>query len=727
MKSIGRLFRIPEISPGDPDYETVIFMGVSFGKTDLLVYVLVPLCTFKYIRTSLARNSVHLALQQLDISGIYFGRKSDRNGHNDDLSATSFTSINESIQGDYLKQGEDPQKFHQSETGLGVGPYNGTHEQHQRYIHHVDSPQSNKREATEDLKVVRTSIGYIDSAPSFIKSSSLSKSVEPIRVVRPKIMYLDHSNVPAMDVEDSPKKRAALDKEENQKIVKESSDMTEQRTQIFNSKTLQGKSKAVNQGSEVEGLIVPEVKHSGKEDWTFPDELARMENYEHSGNDVNENYNPNNAKWIDYGRGDNDKHRTSVFNFSEEDSTFNNYHNDDVEKGWHPYGSPQNLPVGKLAQSCVTESASLTKPNLNPAKQSTKSDSKKLYTSTATLQINMGNKNAKYQGQQLASVNGEMYKSEAATSLNMSKPGLNGEKMSFTPSHSSPKCTQNGDSTWYKDAAFEDYYREMIPEPEPEDTQQLYQNDEFYQRKVVPEEEAATPTNRHLRAINGKAQTPLFSPPAGFRDASPTGSKLVKVTTKFFEQQPLQHPSLVTPGNEKRILYDRDGTWLETDRLSEIPRPATDYVNRTPDNNLPHDWDSSSLEKERLRQVPRQASDSVNRSPDHSLPLYNQNRLQPVFVHPRPFLMKSESKLESDYEDSVFTDTESRGELTSSRFAAGFPPHYLSPPEYNGTARRSTGKFSDDSLSTGNLTLVLVPALNLPLSLSTKEAVITFN
>lgn len=628
LQTFRRLFSIPEITPGDPDYETLIYMGVSFGETDLLIYVLAPLCACKYIRTSLGRNDVCLAFEQMNISGVYFARRSERNGFSDDLSATSFTSINDSIQGDYIKQGEAPQKLHSSKSAIGVksnGLYNGMPEPDRKYIHEVDSMQSSHGEENKDLKVVRASIGYIDGAASILNSSSQIKSVEPVRVVRPKIMYLDHSKVPSMDQEEVRKKRTAV--ELDQSIVRESTVMVEQSPQSLNKMSQLEKLKGANPGEwqqnsrgvnhfpeSEEHLIVPDVKHAKRDYWNLPDKLTDLANEDYGRGDENGNYK--------VGRTNYGKHRAPVFDFSEQDS---------------------KKKAGKVLY-----------PPTSP-----KSDAKKLYTSTATLQVNVDKTNTTYKGQP---VNGEMNQSKRVVPLDMSETGFDGEEVSFKKSRAPFKYTQNDDSSWYRyeDAVLEDYYKEMIPEPEPGSTQQCYQNEEFYQSEMNPEEEAMTPQNYYTKPINGLAQTPLYSPPDGFRDASPLGSKLVKVQTKFFEA-PLQQPSLL--------------------------HVSADDVKRTP-----HDWD---LDSDRSRQISRPVARTENPA------THNQDRIQPVFVHPRPFLMKTESKLESEYEDSVFTDTESHSGMASSRFVTG-PPPYLSPPEYNGTANRSTGKFSDDSISTGN-------------------------
>ena len=208
---------------------------------------------------------------------------------------------------------------------------------------------------------------------------------------------------------------------------------------------------------------------------------------------------------------------------------------------------------------------------------------------------------------------------------------------------SSRHCTAESGEWYVNDSALDDYERQMIPEPEPDEKQWFNQNDAFYQHQMSPEEESP--------------KTPLVSPPTEFRDTTSTGSKLVKVTTKFLEQ-PVQQASLISPTNENR-----------TDRDEQL-----------------------------VRQIPMEAATASNVSRSGTVQ-YDQNRLEPVFVHRRPFLMKSDSKLESEYEDSVFTDTESHKEIitaASSRFA---PPPYLPPPEYNGKVNRS--KLSDESVSSG--------------------------
>lgn len=601
LQTIRRLFRIPEISPGDPDYETVIFMGVSFGKTDLLVYVLVPLYSHEYIHTTLGRNDISSFLLQSHISGVYFGRKTERNGFNTDPAAvTSFTSINESLQGDYTRQPESNGELHPTKMN---GLYNGLDQsESQKYFDDVDP---NQRVVTGGLKVVRASVGYIDATSPASKASSISNTVsEPIRVVRPRIMYLDHGNLAKVDVEDSPRMRAILYEETGHKNVGRTIESS-------NVNTLQG---TLNRRTddfpegEVESLIMPEVKNNRKGDWKIPDVLSHKANEQHT---ISGNYYSENMEQKDYGKSDKNEHRTSVF------SEDNN--NDDCSKEWPSYTSPQNVLHGK---SDAAKSAFLTE-----------SDVKKMYTSTATLQVNMRNKNTVHKDQPMM-VNDRIYRSKVEASIYQSKPN---ESLVSSSRH----CTAESGEWYVNDSALDDYERQMIPEPEPDEKQWFNQNDAFYQHQMSPEEESP--------------KTPLVSPPTEFRDTTSTGSKLVKVTTKFLEQ-PVQQASIISLTNENR-----------TDRDEQL-----------------------------VRQIPMEAATASNVSRSGTVQ-HDQNRLEPVFVHRRPFLMKSDSKLESEYEDSVFTDTESHGEImtaASSRFA---PPPYLPPPEYNGKVNRS--KLSDESVS----------------------------
>ena len=689
LQSVRRLFRVPEIASGNPDYETVIFMGVSFGKTDLLIYVLVPLCTRKHIRASLRRNDICLALQQLSISGVYFGRKSERNGYDDDMSITSFTSINESMQGDYVERGQHRQISHPTEVALEVkknGLYNGTHESNQRFLDDPDLTQSvphaasRQGRANENLKVVRASMGYIDAAPPVLNSMSADKTDLPIRVVRPKIMYINHSMPQAMDVEDSPMNgRAAFDVEQEQNIVKERTDMVQQSSQSFEEEAFYGKTSAAQPepyynlqkekrerlpADKLEGLIVPEVKHGRNEDWKLPDELLMLS--EHANRDYNSiSNNLNGRKWTDIEGNESDKRRTSVLDFSEEDN------NVDDERRWQPHA--QSSPIG-TEEPGVVESGYAMKPRLIPLERSTfKSDGTKLYTSTATLQVNMANKRVNSQEQPMALVNGEIYKPEAVTSLNMSQPGFDEEEVLSKGGHSLRRQAANGYSTWFEDAAGEDYYKEMIPEPEPGDMQHVYQHEDFYQRKMVPEEETATPMNRRV-------QTPIFSPPMGFRDATPAGGKLVKVKTGLVDP-PRQQPSIIS---------------------------TTSHI----DSITLHEWENVNfIESDiKLRQIPKTVATASSgfddRSADYSSTEYsyrNHGRPGPVNGHSQQSLImtKSESELQSDYEDSVFTEQEYHDDMGSGRFAV-VPPPYVPPPDYRRTARGLDEKYNDDSISTGN-------------------------
>ncbi|KAJ7383481.1 hypothetical protein OS493_027642 [Desmophyllum pertusum] len=271
----------------------------------------------------------------------------------------------------------------------------------------------------------------------------------------------------------------------------------------------------------------------------------------------------------------------------------------------------------------------------------------------------------------MAVVNGEMYKPEAVTSLNMSQPGFDEEEVFSKGGHSLRRQAANGYSTWFEDAAGEDYYKEMIPEPEPGDTQHVYQHEDFYQRKMVPEEETATPMNRRV-------QTPIFSPPMGFRDATPAGGKLVKVKTGLVDQ-PRQQPSIIS---------------------------TTSHI----DSITLHEWENVNfIESDiKLRQIPKTVATASSgfddRSADYSSTEYsyrNHGRPGPVNGHSQQSLImtKSESELQSDYEDSVFTEQEYHDDMGSGRFAV-VPPPYVPPPDYRRTAGRSDEKYNDDSIST---------------------------
>ena len=676
LQTIRRLFRVPEIASGDPDYETVIFMGVSFGKTDILVYVLLPFCVRRDIRTSLGRNDVCLALQQLSISGVYFGRKSGKNGYGDDLSITSFSSINESMQGDFVEQDHSRQSLHQPKVAVESkrkSQYNGVHTQNEEFLYNQDLTQSvshsdsRQGKATEDLKVVRASMGYIKAEPP------ANKADQPIRVVRPKIMYINHMQ-PAIDMEDSPVNgRAVFDAEQDHSVVKESTDMVQQTPQSYKEEALYDKSNAALDlqeeereqipADELEGLIVPEVKHYREKDWKRPDELMHATHQEHSSHGMDWPYNsmPNNMnslKQTDNKRSENDKRQTSVLDFSLEDSS---------EKVWQPQSSHQTSFID-AAEPEVAVGRSSTRPKLMPLELSTsKSGGKKLYTSTATLQVNMGNKSANSNEQSMRLGNDEIYKPESMTSLSMSQPGFDDEKLLSKGSRSLPRRAENGYSTWYEDAAVDDYYKEMVPEPEPGDTQQLYWHEDFYQQEMTPEEEIVTPTTPSVRSIHGSVHTPIYTPPMSFRDATPQGGKLVKVKTGLVDT-PKQQPSIVSTNHE---------------------------------NITQHGWERPGEESYNLRQVPKTVampSDGFDsRSADYSSTEYsqrNQDRPGPVSGYSQHSLTvtKAESELLSDYEDSVFTDNDD----TVNRFAVA-PPPYVPPPDYKKTARRSDEKFSDDS------------------------------
>ena len=687
LQTLKRLFRVPEIVSCDPDYETVIFMGVSFGRTDLLVYVLVPLCTRGHIRASLGRNDVCLILEQLSISGVYFGRKSGKNGY-DDLSITSFSSVNESTQGDFAEQAEHQQIMHSfkgpTETKQHAH-YNGSDKlQDQEFLHNPElhatqstslsgSPQG---KASKDLKVVQASMGYIDAAPP------ASKEDQPIRVVRPKIMYIDHSIPPAMDVQDSRMvDRAAFNGEQHEDTVRESTDMVQESPQdymdMYKEAASHGRQDLSHEkreripAEELEGLVVPEVTHRRNDNWKLQDELMEVANQEHTNHGMDWAYNSmtnnlNGRKWTDQEESENGKRQMSVMDFSGED---NNYNND---KGWQPQSSIQTSAIGTSVGE-IGERSSSTKHNLIPLERSTsKSDGKRLYTSTATFQVNMGNKSANSKEQSTRFVNDEIYKPVAMTSLNMSQPGFDMEEWSVKGSHSPPRQAENGYSAWYNDTAAEDFYKTLIPEPEPGNTQQFYRHENSYQHKMAPEEETATPRHDSYRNVHGGVRTTLYTPPSSFRDPTP-GRKLVMVKTGLVDT-PKHQPFIMSMDHHSTAQHGWDSPRMEPNKLRQSPKtvaiPSDSFENKSAGYNF-DEHSRCNLDR-----------------PDRSVNGYQQEHLT---------FTKSESEILSDYADSVFTDHED----TVRRFAE-VPPPYVAPPDYTKTGRRSQGKFSDDSVSTGD-------------------------
>ena len=690
LQTLKRLFRVPEIVSCDPDYETVIFMGVSFGsQTDLLVYVLVPLCTRRHIRSSLGRNDVCLILEQLSISGVYFGRKSGKNGHDDDLSITSFSSVNESMQGDFVGK-EDRQillSFKGPAEVKKQAHYNGTDKIQNREF--LDHPELHAAQSTsqsglpqgkpgKDMKVVQTSMSHIDAAP-------LARAEgQPIRVVRPKIMYIDHSILPVIDVQDSPMiDRTAFDGEHNENIVRESTHMVQESPQNYMYMFKEGAQHNKSNGhqnlshekkeripsGEQEGLIGPQVKHRRDEDRKLTDKS--MEEHINHGMDWAYNSMPNNlngSKWTDQEESENGKRQMSVMDFSEENSKYR--YSDD--KGGQPQSSIQTSAIG-TTKAEVAEGNLSTKQNLIPLTKSTsKSDGKRLYTSTATIKVNMGNKSANSKEQPLRFINDEICKPEAMTSLNMSQPGFYTKERSVMGRHSPSRQAENGRAPWYEDTATEDYYKTMIPEPEPGNTWQFYQHEDSHQHKMTPEEETATPRYNSARSVHGGVRTPLYTPPSSFRDPIPAGSKLVMVKTGLVDT-PKQQPFIVSMDHHSIPQHGWESPRMEPNKLRQFPKtvamPSDSFENKSDFN-----FDEHS------RRNPDR--------PERSVSGYQQQHLT---------FTKSESEVLSDYADSVFTDYDDTGR----RFPE-VPPPYVAPPDYKKAGRRSEGKFSDDSVSTGD-------------------------
>lgn len=680
LQKIRRLFQIPEIAQGDPGWETVIYMGVSFGASDLLVYVLVPECSRKHVRSSLGRTDVCLTMQQLSIIGIYFGRKTRRNGYGDDLSLTSFTSMNESFQGDLIQNHEDQQiSNHSKATGeIKNGCYNGKQEQNQSSLGSPNFSQSVLSPERGNAKVVLANMGYIDTA------APENRTDLPIRVVRPKIMYIHHNVQAAMDVEDSPMKVKAIPDKvhcvHDQSIVKERPNIIGDNPQRFKDDTLSQRSSPVQLDRHHwkkyrepilanERLIVPEVKQSKElQSWSIPDELfstTQDNTTSDSHGDWSLNIslkNENGQKLEDNERAESSKKRTSVVDFSFEDSYVNG------ERSWYSQSPSKKSHTGTAAVNYGNMAA---KSEVIPLKRTTsKLENTKKFTSTATFQVSGRHGHKNFQKEPVGFLNGKIYKTEALPSFNMSQSDFDDRRV-VTKSNQRIQRQSEPGSTWYEDAVLEDsLYRSMIPEPEPEDTRQFYLDEDCYQGNMKPQEETATPIIYSARTTDGRAHTPIYSPPESFRDA-PVSGKLVMVKTTLVDQ-PRHQPSIVSRGHDNMVQHDREDSQRDTEIQREFPK-ATGFT-----------------------------SDGFYKPSDHSSREYNQyNDYRPknLHEHSQQFLaLKAESEVLSDYDDSVFTDHEYRDD-TSGRFAV-VPPPYVPPPEYKKILRKLDGKSNDDSIST---------------------------
>ena len=404
-----------------------------------------------------------------------------------------------------------------------------------------------------------------------------------------------------------------------------------------------------------------EVKYRRDEDWKAPDELMRLTNQKHTNHGMDWAYdsimtnNMNGRNWTEQEKSEHGKRQMSVMDFSLEDK---NYYDE------------------KRSQ---------------PQSSTSKSGGKKMYTSTAIFQVNMGNKSTNSKEQPRRFVNDDIYQPETMASLNMSQPGFNTKELSAKGRHSPPWQAENGYSSWYKDTATEDYYKAMIPEPEPGNTQQLYQLEDVYQRKMVTEEETATPRNDSARNMHGGGSTPLYTPPSSFRDATPAGRKLVMVKTGLVDT-PKQQPFIVSMDHHSMAQNDWESPRVESNKLRQFPKTAAMPSDNFENNSAHYNFNEYS-----------------RRNPDRPDRFVNGNQHQPLTF------TKSESELLSDYADSVFTDHDDTGR----RFAE-VPPPYIAPPDYMKTVKRSEGKFSDDSVSTGSSFCYLL-SLSFLASLSTTQ------
>ena len=90
LRSLKILLEIPEIDSEDEDLDPLVLMSVTSSKRSTLLCVLLPFSMRRHVKTLLQDSSVGIALERLRIRGIYFGRKlrASRGGQ-DNLSVSS--------------------------------------------------------------------------------------------------------------------------------------------------------------------------------------------------------------------------------------------------------------------------------------------------------------------------------------------------------------------------------------------------------------------------------------------------------------------------------------------------------------------------------------------------------------------------------------------------------------------------------------------------------------
>ncbi|XP_031565012.1 uncharacterized protein LOC116300312, partial [Actinia tenebrosa] len=78
FNTLKKVFAIPQ-TDDSPAREYMVYMGISLGKRDVLICVLVPQCVRQNIRTSLQYEDTSIQLRRAHVTGIYFSRIKNKN------------------------------------------------------------------------------------------------------------------------------------------------------------------------------------------------------------------------------------------------------------------------------------------------------------------------------------------------------------------------------------------------------------------------------------------------------------------------------------------------------------------------------------------------------------------------------------------------------------------------------------------------------------------------
>ena len=647
FKSIKTLFGIPEIDPRDPELETLVFMGLSFGKSDILIYVLVPLCMQRHVRRSAEDKAVVLALEQLHIIDIYF-RDIEHGNH----SFTSCNPISNSRPGSDTGQHQTGKNMWQQLSSERVH-HNSTENNSSAKNNHSNSAKKGckrvidpKRNGTdESIQVVQTSVGYIDET----KPWHVQTIADSVRVVHPTIVYINPGDQSSEFSNLQQSKKAAhpkvfnleVDRTVNEKVLNVQNQKFDVEEQSLTRDEVEG---VIKQGVEFVSETEPESSAG----------IAIQDNKFTTG-DLNK-------YWQDFQGNMISRPKTSVLDFSKDDSA--NGDKTETQSQILFYDQPPRETT-RVAQEGENKNFPQGKPKVfNLEEAASKYIGNGRYTSTVTLQVNTSKKSTE---QPYAARPMENRSTDHLT--DMEAPLVTGEP-NFVDSEvifqSKKPINSNAESSfpwWYENAMVDDYYKEMKPEPEPGSLNHQH-NDEALRLVSVSEEERATP-NQTVRALKYQGQTPILSPPDDFRDVAWAANRLVKVKSTRLEEQPRHHPSVIAlRGNSQE---------------RESPREATVLKNRGA-----------------LQLYGDQAHGHL--STVHTQ--HKSNRVGVVQGRPRQSLVvvKPDSELYSDYEDSVFGESESHDRGTD-RFAIE-PPPYVPPPDYKALTKKSR-LISSESTSTG--------------------------